>query len=151
MANYPPHDEDESALYCKVLTKKTYDPKEGIRIYFTFNNIIPKNKSFVMIANDENTVEDIITTIKNYITRNKLVNGDPKIELEVVKDDITKKKLNVSDIRPLSELAVVYPGHFLPKGCILEMLVSISTAKGGKTKKNKRIRRKSVKRTNKKY
>jgi hypothetical protein len=141
------HEEDASYFHTKP--EKKYN--DGIRIYFTFNNIISKNKSFVMIANDENTVEDIITTIKNYITRNKLVNGDPKIELEVVNNDKTKKKLNVSDIRPLSELSVLYPGqHFLPKGCILEMLVSISTAKGGKSNKNKRIRRKSVKRTNKK-
>ena len=104
-----------------------------------------------MIADNENTVEDIITTIKNYITQKKLVNGDPKIELEVVKRDETKIQLNVSDKRPLSLLSVLYPGrHFLPEGCILEILVSIATAKGGKSNKNKRIRRKSVKRTNKK-
>jgi len=144
------HEEDSS--YFQTNPKKTYVPKDGIRIYFTFNNIIPKNRSFVMIADNENTVEDIITTIKNYITQKKLVNGDPKIELEVVNDDKSKQMLNVSDIRPLTILSVLYPGrYFLPEGCILEMLVSISTAKGGKTKKNKRIRRKSVKRTNKKY
>lgn len=141
---------EEDASYFQTNPKKTYDPKDGIRIYFTFNNIIPKNRSFVMIANDENTVEDIITTIKNYIIRNKLVNGDPKIELEVVKHDKTQIKLNVSDIRTLSVLSVLYPRHFLPEGCILEILVSIATAKGGKSNKNKRIRRKSVKRTNKK-
>ena len=103
-----------------------------------------------MIADNENTVKDIITTIKNYIIRNKLVNGDPKIELEVVKHDKTQIKLNVSDIRTLSVLSVLYPRHFLPEGCILEILVSIATAKGGKSNKNKRIRRKSVKRANKK-
>lgn len=140
---------EADASYFDTKHEKKYN--DGIRIYFTFNNIIPKNRSFVMIANDENTVEDIITTIKNYITRNKLVNGDPKIELEVVKRDETKIQLNVSDIRPLTILSVLYPGrHFLPEGCILEILVSIATAKGGKSNKNKRIRRKSVKRTNKK-
>lgn len=141
---------EEDALYFDTNPKKTYVPKDGIRIYFTFNNIIPKNRSFVMIANDENTVEDIITTIKKYIRQNNLVNGEPKIELEVVKGDTTKIKLNVNDKRPLSTLSVLYPRHLLPVDCILEMLVSISTAKGGKSNKNKRIRRKSVKRTNKK-
>ena len=143
------HEEDAFREHIKD-PKKKYDPNDGIRIYFTFNNIIPKNRSFVMIANDENTVEDIITTIKKYITRNKLVNGDPNIELEVVKHDKTQIKLNVSDIRTLSVLSLLYPSHFLPEGCILEILVSISTAKGGKSNKNKRIRRKTVKRINKK-
>jgi hypothetical protein len=142
---------EEDAAHFNEPPKNTYDPNDGIRIYFTFNNIIPKNRSFVMIANDENTVEDIITTIKNYITRNKLVNGDPKIELEVVNDDKSKQMLNVRDIRPLTLLlSGLRPRHFLPQGCILEILVSIATAKGGKSNKNKRIRRKSVKRTNKK-
>lgn len=103
---------DEDALYFSTKPTNTYDPNDGIRIYFTFNNIIPKNRSFVMIADNENTVEDIITTIKNYITQKKLVNGDPKIELEVVKRDETKIQLNVSDIRPLTILSVLYPGRY---------------------------------------
>jgi hypothetical protein len=60
---------EEDALYFSTKPTNTYDPNDGIRIYFTFNNIIPKNRSFVMIADNENTVEDIITTIKNYITQ----------------------------------------------------------------------------------
>ncbi len=145
------HEEDSS--YFQTNPKKTYVPKDGIRIYFTFNNIIPKNRSFVMIANRENTVDDIITAIKKYIRQNNLVNGEPKIELEVVNDDTTKIKLDVNDITPLSKLSFLYQRYLLPADCILEMLVSISTAKGakgGKSNKNKRIHRKSVKRTNKK-